>query len=148
MAAKAPAVPTESTSLAEIVKRPDAIKLFGHAHEVLEEMTVHARNGYRLFPGMQPSYYEQTGMMSILLQRGDPMPLSVQRAAETIANEQREEAAQFERRVAAEAKRISAEKARADLEAQVAAAQAIADAQVARIRADVDAAIARIQAEM
>lgn len=148
MATKAPVATTESTSLAEIVKRPDAIKLFGHSHEVLEEMTVHARNGYRLFPGMQPSYYEQTGMMSILLQRGDPMPLSVQRAAETIANEQREEAAQFERRVAAEAKRISAEKARADLEAQVAAAQAIADAQVARIRADVDAAIARIQAEM
>lgn len=147
----APAAETEtpvSTPLVEILKRPDSITLFGYAHEVMEEMITHARNGYHLFPGVTPQYYEISGTMSVLLALGDPLPLFHQRAAEHMAEAQRKEAVEFDRRVAAEAKRLTAEKAQADLEAQVAAAQAVADAQVARIRADADAAIARIQANL
>lgn len=141
-------IPAESTPLVEIVKRPDSIALFGHAHQVLEEMTIHARSGYHLFPGVTPQYFQHNGMMSILLAKGDPLPLAHQRAAESMAEAQRKEAAEFDRRVKEESQRIAAEKAKAELEAQVAAAQAVADAQVARIRADADAAIARIQANL
>ena len=150
-AAAETATPTEtpvSTPLVEILKHPDSITLFGYAHEVMEEMITHARSGYHLFPGVTPQYYEVSGTMSVLLALGDPLPLFRQRAAESMADAQRKESAEFERRVAAEAKRLTAEKAQADLEAQVAAAQAVADAQVARIRADADAAIARIQATL
>lgn len=139
---------TASTPLAEIVKRPDSITLFGHTHQVLEEYAAHARNGYHLFPGVTPQYYQHTGMMSILLALGDPLPLARQRAAESMAEAQRKEAAEFSRRVTEEAQRIAAENAKAELEAKVAAAQAVADAQVARIRADADAAIARIVANV
>jgi hypothetical protein len=139
---------TESTPLAEIVKRPDTLKLFGHAHQVLEEYAVHARNGYHLFPGMTPQYYQHNGMLSILLALGDPIPLASQRAAESMAQAQRDEASEFTRRVVEESKRLAAEQAQRDLEARVAAAQAVADAQVQRIREDAEAAIARIVANV
>lgn len=136
----------ESTPFSEIVKRPDTIKLFGHFHQVMDEFTIHARNGYMPFPGIPPRYFEFNGTMSILLQLGSPQPLASQRAAESMAQAQKEEAAEFSRRVNEEAQRIAAENAQRDLEAQVAAAQAVADEQVARIRADAEAAIARITA--
>lgn len=136
----------ESTPLADIVKRPDTIKLFGHFHQVMDEFTVLARSGYMPFPGIPPRYFEFNGTMSILLQLGNPLPLASQRAAESMAQAQKEEAAEFSRRVNEEAQRIAAEKAQRDLEAQVAAAQAVADAQVAKIRADAQAAIDRITA--
>lgn len=147
MATKAAATETPvATSLAEIAKRPDTINLFGYAHEVLDEFTIHARNGYRLFPGMHPAYYEQNGMMSILLQLGDPLPLASQRAAETIAREQREEANLFERRVKEEAARLHAAQIQADQDARIAAAEAVAAAAVEKIRKDVAAERARIEA--
>lgn len=142
----APVEVTESTPLAEIVKRPDSITLFGHASQVLEEYAAHARNGYHLFPGVTPQFFQHTGTMSILLALGDPLPLASQRAAESMAAAQKQEAAEFDRRVQEESKRLAAQKAQRDLEAQVAAAQAVADAQVAKIRADAEAAIARITA--
>jgi len=134
-----------ATPLVEIAKRPDSITLFGHAYQVLEEYAVHARSGYHMFPGVAPQYFPHNGMMSILLALGEPLPLAHQRAAESMAEAQRKEAVEFDNRVKAEAQRIAAENAKAELEAKVAAAQAVADAQVARIRADADAAIARIQ---
>jgi len=137
---------TESTPLAEIIKRPETIKLFGHYQSVMDEFTIHARNGYRVFPGVLPRYFEFNGNMSMLLQLGDPLPLASQRAAESMAHAQKEEAAEFDRRVTEEAKRFAAEQAQRDLQARVAAAQAVADAQVARIREDAEAAIARITA--
>lgn len=144
---KAPAVEvTESTPFSEIVKRPDIIKLFGHFHQVMDEFTIHARNGYMPFPGIPPRYFEFNGTMSMLLQLGNPQSLASQRAAESMAQAQKEEAAEFSRRVNEEAQRIAAEKAQRDLEAQVAAAQAVANAQVAKIRADAQAAIDRITA--
>lgn len=147
MATKAPAVEvTESTPFAEIIKRPDSITLLGHASQVLEEYAAHARNGYHLFPGVTPQFFQHTGTMSILLALGEPLPLASQRAAESMAHAQKQEAAEFDRRVQEESKRLAAEKAQRDLEAQVAAAQAVADAQVAKIRADAEAAIARITA--
>lgn len=146
MATKAAVTIEESTPLAEIAKRPDAIQLMGHAHEVLEEMTVHARNGYRPFRGVAPTYYERTGMMAILLQLGNPMPLAVQRAAESVANEQRKEAIQFEKRVQEEAARRVAAQIQADQEARIAAAEAVANAAVEKIKADVAAERARIEA--
>lgn len=151
--AKAAAVVAETetpvaTPLVDIAKRPDSITLFGHAHQVLEEYAVHARNGYHMFPGVTPQYYQHNGWMSLLLALGEPLPLASQRAAESMAEAQRKEAIEFDNRVKAEAQRIAAEKAKAELEAQVAAAQAVADAQVARIRADAEAAIARIQANL
>ncbi|MEM8514491.1 hypothetical protein RCH14_003841 [Massilia sp. MP_M2] len=137
---------TQSTPLAEIIKRPDSITLFGNAYQVLEEYAVHARNGYHLFPGVTPQFFQHTGTMSLLLALGEPLPLASQRAAESMAQAQKQEAAEFSRRVTKEAQRIAAENAKAELEARVAAAQTIADEQVARIRADADAAIARITA--
>jgi hypothetical protein len=145
LAPKAAAEIQESTPLAEIVKLPDTIQLQGHSFQVLEEICVHARQGYHLFPGVNP-HHGFNGMMAVLLQRGEPLALAAQRAAESMAEAQRKEAIEFDRRVTAEAKRLQAEKAQADLEAQVAAAQAVADAQVAKIRADAEAAIARITA--
>lgn len=139
---------TASTPLTEIVKRPDSITLFGHASQVLEEYAAHARNGYHLFPGVTPQFFQHTGTMSLLLALGDPLPLASQRAAESMAAAQKQEAAEFSRRVTVEAQRIAAENAKAELEAKVAAAQAVADAQVARIRSDADAAIARIVANV
>lgn len=147
MATKAAVTIEEPTPLVEIAKRPDTIKLMGHAHEVLEEMTVHARNGYRPFRGVAPTYYERTGMMSILLQLGDPMPLAVQRAAESIAREQQEEAIQFEKRVQEEAARRVAAQIQADQEARIAAAEAVARAAVEKIKADVATERARIEAQ-
>lgn len=148
-AAAAPATETPvATPLVEIAKRPDSITLFGHAHLVLEEYAVLARAGYHMFPGVTPQYFQHNGMMSILLALGEPLPLAHQRAAESMAEAQRKEAIEFDRRVKAESKRLAAEKAQADLEAQVAAAQAVAEAEVARIRADADAAIARIHASL
>lgn len=147
MATKSAVAETQAaTSLADIAKRPDTINLFGHAHQVLDEFTIHARNGYRLFPGMHPVYYEQSGMMSILLQLGDPLPLASQRAAETIAREQREEANLFERRVKEEAARLHALQVQADQDARIAAAEAVANAAVEKIKADVAAERARIEA--
>lgn len=151
MATKSAAPATETpvaTPLVEIAKRPDSITLFGHAHLVLEEYAVLARAGYHMFPGVTPQYFQHNGMMSILLALGEPLPLAHQRAAESMAEAQRKEAIEFDRRVKEESKRLAAEKAQADLEAQVAAAQAVAEAQVARIRADADAAIARIHAQL
>lgn len=152
MATKSPAPATIETPVAtpyeEILKRPDSITLFGHAYQVLDEYAVHARNGYHMFPGVTPQYYQHNGMMSLLLALGDPAPLASQRAAESMAEAQRKEAYEFDRRVKEESKRLAAEKAQAELEAQVAAAQAVAEAEVARIRADADAAIARIHASL
>jgi len=149
MATKAPAAVTEtpavSTPYEEILKQPESITLFGHAHQVLDEMIIHARNGYRLFPGVHPAYYERTGMMSVLLQRGDPMPLVYQRAKESIASEQRKEAAEFTRRVNEEAQRIATAKAKAELDARIAAAEAVANAAVEKIRRDAEAERARIE---
>jgi hypothetical protein len=139
---------TESTPFAEIIKRPDTIKLFGHFQSVMDEYTIHARNGYRVFPGVLPRFFEFNGNMSLLLQLGDPAPLASQRAAESMAQAQKEEAAEFDRRVTAEAKRFAAEQAQRDLQARVDAAQAVADAQVQRIREDAEAAIARIVANV
>lgn len=144
-AAPATAVPAESTPLHVIAKRPDTINLFGYAHEVLDEFTIHARNGYRLFPGVSPQYLERTGMLSILCQLGDPLPLASQRAAESIANEQRKEAAEFTRRVKEEAARLHAAQLQADQDARIAAAEAVAAAAVEKIRADVAAERARIE---
>ena len=138
----------ESTPLAEIVKRPDTVKLFGHFHQVMDEFTVLARAGYMPFPGVAPRYFEFNGTVSMLLQLGNPLPLASQRAAESMAQAQREEAAELNKRVQEEAKRISAENAQRDLEARVAAAQAVADAQVAKIRADAEAEVARIVANV
>lgn len=146
MATKAAVTLEESTPLAEIARRPDSITLLGHAHEVLEEMTIHARNGYHLYPGVHPTYYERTGMMSILLQLGNPLPLASQRAAESVANEQRKEAAEFDRRVKDEAARLHAAQIQADQEARIAAAEALANAAVEKIKADVAAERARIEA--
>lgn len=148
--AKAAAVVAETeipvaTPLVEIAKRPDSITLFGHAHLVLEEYAVLARAGYHMFPGVSPQYFQHNGMMSILLALGEPLPLAHQRAAESMAEAQRKESAEFDRRVAAEAQRIAAENAKAALEAKVTAARAVAEAEVARIRADADAAIAAIE---
>ena len=149
MATKAPAAVTEtpavSTPYEEILKQPESITLFGHAHQVLDEMIIHARNGYRFFPGVHPAYYERTGMMSVLLQRGDPMPLVYQRAKESIASEQRKEAAEFTRRVNEEAQRIATAKAKAELDARIAAAEAVANAAVEKIRRDAEAERARIE---
>ena len=135
-----------ATSLAEIAKRPDTIKLFDHAHQVLDEMTIQARNGYRPYPGVDIQYFPHNGMMSILLQLGDPLPLASQRAAETIAREQREEANLFERRVKEEAARLHAAQIQADQDARIAAAEAVANAAVEKIKADVAAERARIEA--
>lgn len=140
-------VTDESTSLDAIAKNPETIKLFGHVLEVMEEMIVLARSGYRVFPGITPTVYH-TGSISVLLQRGEPLALAVQRAKESIAREQKAEAAMFEKRVQQAAQQIAAEQAQRDLEARVAAAQAVADAQVQRIREDAEAAIARIVANV
>lgn len=149
MATKSPAAPAETpvaTPLVEIAKRPDSITLFGHAHEVLEEMVLHARNGYHLYPGVTPQIFQHNGMMSVLLQLGNPLPLTSQRAAESIASEQRKEAIEFDRRVAAEAQRIATAKAQAELDARIAAVEAQAEAEVIRVRAQVAAELARIEA--
>lgn len=151
--AKAPAAPAidtpaVSTPYEEILKQPDSITLFGHAHQVLDEMIIHARNGYRLYAGVSPNIYPTGGMMSVLLQRGDPMPLVYQRAAESIASEQRKEAADFERRVVEEAARRVAANAQAELDARIAAAEAVANAAVEKIRKDAAAERARIEASM
>jgi len=137
---------TESTPLAEIVKRPNTIRLFGHYQSVMDEFTIHARNGYMPFPGVLPRYFEFNGNISMLLQLGNPLPLASQRAAESMAQAQKEEAAEFEKRVQEESKRLAAEQAQRDLEQRVSAAQAVADVQVQRIREDAEAAIARIMA--
>lgn len=143
----APAIetPAVSTPYEEILKQPDTITLFGHAHQVLDEMIIHARNGFRLYAGVSPNIYPTGGMMSVLLQRGDPMPLVYQRAAESIANEQRKEAAEFTRRVNEEAQRIATAKAQAELDARIAAVEALAEADVQRVRAQVAAERARIE---
>jgi hypothetical protein len=147
MTKAAPAVEvTQSTPFAEIIKRPDSITLFGNASQVLEEYAAHARNGYHLFPGVTPQFFQHTGAMSILLALGDPLPLASQRAAESMAAAQKQEAAEFDKRVKQEAERLHAAQLQADLDARVAAAQAIADEQVARIRADAEAQVARIVA--
>lgn len=135
-----------ATPYEEILKRPDSITLFGHAHEVLEEMIIHARNGYHLYPGVTPQIFQHNGMMSILLQLGNPLPLTSQRAAESIASEQRKEAIEFDRRVAAEAQRIAAANAKAELDARIAAAEAVANAAVEKIRKDAAAERERIEA--
>jgi len=134
-----------ATPLVEIAKRPDSITLFGHAYEVLEEMVLHARSGYHLYPGVTPQIFQHNGMMSVLLQLGNPLPLTSQRAAESVANEQRKEAAEFDRRVQAEAQRIAAAKAQADLDARIAAAEAVANAAVEKIRVDAAAERRRIE---
>lgn len=143
----APAIetPAVSTPYEEILKQPDTITLFGHAHQVLDEMIIHARNGFRLYAGVSPNIYPTGGMMSVLLQRGDPMPLVYQRAAESIANEQRKEAAEFTRRVNEEAQRIATAKAQAELDARIAAVEALAEADVQRVRAQVAAERARLE---
>lgn len=149
MATKAPAAVTEtpavSTPYEEILKRPDSITLFGHAHEVLEEMVTHARNGYHLYPGVTPQIFQHNGMMSVLLALGNPLPLASQRAAESIASEQRKEAAEFTRRVQAEAQRIAAAKAQEALDARIATVEALAEAEVTRVREQVAAERARLQ---
>lgn len=150
MATKAPAVtetPAVSTPYAEILKHPETITLLGNAHQVLDEMILHARSGYRLYEGVSPTIL-QNGVMSILLQRGDPMPLVYQRAKESIANEQRKESAEFERRVNEEAARRVAANAQAELDARIAAVEALAEAEVSRVRAQVAAERARIEASL
>ena len=135
---------TESTSFEEILKRPDTIALFGHSYQVMDEFTIHARNGYKPFAGVAMQYFPG-GMMSILLQLGDPLPLAHQRAKESIASEQRKEAAEFTRRVNEEAQRIATAKAKAELDARIAAAEAVANAAVEKIRRDAEAERARIE---
>lgn len=137
--------PAVSTPYEEILKQPETITLFGHAHQVLDEMIIHARNGYRLYAGVSPNIYPTGGMMSVLLQRGDPMPLVYQRAAESMASEQRKEAAEFTRRVNEEAARRIAAKAQADLDARIAAVEVLAEAEVTRVRAQVAAERARLE---
>jgi len=134
-----------ATPYEEVLKRPDTITLFGHAHQVLDEMIIHARSGYRLYAGVSPNLFPEGGMMSVLLQRGDPMPLVYQRAAESIVSEQRKEAAEFTRRVNEEAARRIAAKAQADLDARIAAVEALAEAEVIRVRAQVAEERARLQ---
>lgn len=136
--------PAVSTPYEEILKQPETITLFGYAHQVLDEMILHARSGYRLYEGVSPNIL-QNGMMSVLLQRGDPMPLVYQRAKESIASEQRKEAAEFTRRVNEEAQRIATAKAKAELDARIAAAEAVANAAVEKIRRDAEAERARIE---
>lgn len=145
--AKAPAIetPAVSTPYEEILKQPDTITLFGHAHQVLDEMVLHARSGYCLFPGVAPALYQSTGMMSVLLKRGDPMPLVYQRAKESIASEQRKEGVEFEKRVQEEAARRVAANAQAELDARIAAVEALAEAEVTRVRAQVAAERARLE---
>lgn len=145
MAAKQAVEIQESTPLAEIARRPDTIKLFGYANELINEMCVHFRNGYRLHTGVSPDILPN-GVMSVLLQLGDPMPLAVQRAKTTIEQEQREEHQRFEKRVQEEAARRIAAQAQAEQDARIAAAEAVAEAEVARIRAEVAAERARIEA--
>lgn len=148
MATKAPAPVTEtpavSTPYEEILKQPETITLFGNAHQVLDEMILHARSGYRMYEGVSPNILPN-GVMSVLLQRGDPMPLVYQRAKESIASEQRKEAAEFTRRVNEEAQRIATAKAKAELDARIAAAEAVANAAVEKIRRDAEAERARIE---
>jgi len=134
-----------ATPLAEIARRPDTINLFGHAHQVMDEFTILARLGYRPHPDVGMQYFPG-GMMALLVQLGDPMPLAHQRAQESIANEQRKEAIQFEKRVQEEAARRVAAQAQAEQDARIAAAEAVAEAQVARIREEVAAERARIEA--
>lgn len=145
MAAKQAVEIQESTPLAEIARRPDTIKLFGHPVELFNEMCVHFRNGYRPHEGVGPDIIPN-GYMSVLLQLGDPMPLAVQRAKATIEQEQRAEHQRFEMRVQEEAARRVAANAQAELDARIAAAEAVAEAEVARIRAEVAAERARIEA--
>lgn len=134
----------ESTSLAEIARRPDTIKLFGHPVELFNEMCVHFRNGYRPHEGVGPDIIPN-GYMSVLLQRGDPMPLAVQRAKATIEQEQRAEYQRFEKRVQEETTRRIAAQAQADLDARIAAVEALAEAEVLRVREQVAAERARLQ---
>jgi hypothetical protein len=148
MATKIPTPAAEApvaTPYEEILKQPDSITLFGNVHQVLDEMIIHARNGYRLYAGVSPNLFPEGGMMSVLLQRGDPMPLVYQRAAESIASEQRKEAAEFTRRVNEEAARRIAAKVQADQDARIAAAEAVANAAVEKIKADVAAERLRIE---
>lgn len=145
-AAAAPATetPAVSTPYEEILKQPETITLFGNAHQVLDEMILHARSGYRMYEGVSPNILPN-GYMSVLLQRGDPAPLVYQRAKESIASEQRKEAAEFTRRVNEEAARRVAANAKAELDARIAAAEAVANAAVEKIRADAAAERARIE---
>lgn len=136
----------ESTPLAEIVKRPDTIQVFGPANLVLDEYAVHARNGYRLLPDALIHYFPN-GSMSITLCLGEPLALAVQRAKESIAREQAAEATRFEKRVQEEAARRVAAQVKADQEARIAAVQALAEAEVTRVRAQVAAERERIEAQ-
>lgn len=145
-AAPAPAAEAPlATPYEEILRQPESITLFGHAHQVLDEMIIHARSGYCLYPGVSPNLFPEGGMMSVLLQRGNPMPLVYQRAKESIASEQRKEAIEFERRVNEEAARRVAAQVKADQDARIAAAEAVANAAVEKIKADVAAERLRIE---
>jgi hypothetical protein len=146
----APKAVTETpvaTPLAEIARRPDTVNLFGHAHQVMDEFTILARLGYRPHPEVAMQYFPG-GMMALLVQLGDPLPLASQRAAESIANEQRKEAVEFEKRVKQEAERLHAAKLQADLDARIAAAETVANAAVEKIRMDAAAERARIEATL
>ena len=149
MATKSAAAPVEtpaaSTPYEEIVKRPDTIQVFGPANLVLDEYAVHARNGYRLLPDALIHYFPN-GNMSITLCLGEPLALAVQRAKESIAREQAAEAARFEKRVVEEAARRIAAQAQAELDARIAAVEALAEAEVIRVRAQVAEERARITA--
>ena len=147
MATKAAETPV-ATPLEEIGKRPDSITLFGNIIDVLNEMSIYARNGYKPFAGVSPHYFAETATMSILLQLGDPLPLVHQRAKESIAREAAKEAAEFTRRVNEEAARRVAAQVQADQDARIEAAEAVAAAAVAKIKADVAAERARIEANL
>ena len=136
-----------ATPLAEIARRPDSINLFGHAHQVMDEFTILARLGYRTHPDVAMQYFPG-GMMALLIQLGDPMPLAHQRAKESMAQAQKQEAAEFDKRVKQEAERLHAAKLQADLDARIAAAETIANAAVEKIRTDAAAERARIEATL
>lgn len=136
-----------ATPLAEIARRPDTINLFGPAYEVLDELCIHFRNGYRPHPEAAMQYFPN-GMMAILIQLGDVMPLAHQRAKESMAREAAKESAEFEKRVKQEAERLHAAQLQADLDARIAAAEAVANAAVEKIRSDAAAERARIEATL
>jgi hypothetical protein len=129
--------------MTEVIK-PVSLTLFGPGFKVFMELCVHVRNGYVVHPDFPVHFYPNGNVQAILV-LGNPTQATIDMARESEQTARKQEEADRQRKIQAEAKRLVEQEKREELERQVAALQAEQAKAIRDLERATAAAIAKLK---
>lgn len=136
-ATPAPAVTVTVTPALAPVKKPTSLTIVGPGYLAFAEAAVHVRNGYTFLPGVAPTIMETNGNAVIQLVLGCPHQSAVDAATATVEHALALEQVEFDKSVAAAAKRLFEQDKQAQIQKQLDAELKEHKANIAKLQAAV-----------